>query len=183
MKMSFRWYGETDPIPLKYIRQIPNMRSVVTAVYDVKPGKVWPEESLEKLKEQAEENGLIFDIVESVPVPEEIKLGTEKAEEYTEVYCENIRRCAKYGVKCITYNFMPVFDWTRTQLDKEAADGSTSLVMYMGQLKSLDPLKDDIHLPGWDASYTQAEVRDLIKACSALGEEGLWTTLKNSLKR
>ena len=50
MKMSFRWYGETDPIPLKYIRQIPNMRSVVTAVYDVKPGKVWPEESLEKLK-------------------------------------------------------------------------------------------------------------------------------------
>ena len=118
MKMSFRWYGETDPIPLKYIRQIPNMRSVVTAVYDVKPGKVWPEESLEKLKKQAEENGLIFDIVESVPVPEEIKLGTEKADEYTEVYCENIRRCAKYGVKCITYNFMPVFDWTRTQLDK-----------------------------------------------------------------
>ena len=58
MKMSFRWYGETDPIPLKYIRQIPNMRSVVTAVYDVKPGKVWPEESLEKLKEQAEEKRL-----------------------------------------------------------------------------------------------------------------------------
>lgn len=183
MKMSFRWYGETDPIPLKYIRQIPNMRSVVTAVYDVKPGKVWPEESLEKLKEQAEENGLIFDIVESVPVPEEIKLGTEKADEYTEVYCENIRRCAKYGVKCITYNFMPVFDWTRTQLDKEAADGSTSLVMYMGQLKSLDPLKDDIHLPGWDASYTQAEVRDLIKAYSALGEEGLWHNLEKFLKK
>ena len=150
MKMSFRWYGESDPIPLKYIRQIPNMRSVVTAVYDVKPGEVWPEESLKKLKEQAEENGLIFDIVESVPVPEEIKLGTEKADEYTEVYCENIRRCAKYGVKCITYNFMPVFDWTRTQLDKEAADGSTSLVMYMDQLKSLDPLKDDIH----PVSYT-----------------------------
>ncbi len=143
MKMSFRWYGETDPISLKYIRQIPNMRSVVTAVYDVKPGKVWPEESLKKLKEQAEENGLIFDIAESVPVPEEIKLGTEKADEYTEVYCENIRRCAKYGVKCITYNFMPVFDWTRTQLDKEAADGSTSLVMYMDQLKKIIPVAED----------------------------------------
>lgn len=59
MKMSFRWYGETDPIPLKYIKQIPNMRSVVTAVYDVKPGKVWPEESLKKLKEQAEVRDLI----------------------------------------------------------------------------------------------------------------------------
>ena len=114
---------------------------MVTAVYDVKPGEVWPEESLKKLKEQAEENGLIFDIVESVPVPEEIKLGTEKSEEYTEVYCENIRRCAKYGVKCITYNFMPVFDWTRTQLDKKAKDGSTSLVMYMDQLKGLDPVR------------------------------------------
>ena len=55
MKLSFRWYGESDPISLEYIRQIPNMRSVVTAVYDVKPGEVWPEESLEKLKEQAQE--------------------------------------------------------------------------------------------------------------------------------
>ena len=183
MKMSFRWYGESDPITLEYIRQIPNMRSVVTAVYDVKPGEVWPEESLQKLKTEAEENGLIFDIVESVPVPEEIKLGTEKAEEYTEVYCENIRRCAKYGVKCITYNFMPVFDWTRTQLDKKADDGSTSLVMYWDQMKGLDPLKDDINLPGWDASYTKEEVRSLISAYGELGEEGLWKNLEKFLKK
>lgn len=183
MKMSFRWYGESDPISLSYIRQIPNMRSVVSAIYDVKPGEVWPEESLEKMKQTVESNGLVFDVVESVPVPEEIKLGTEKATELTEIYCENIRRCAKYGVKCITYNFMPVFDWTRTQLDKEAADGSTSLVMFMDQLKSLDPLKDDIHLPGWDASYTQAEVRDLIGAYRELGEEGLWRNLEAFLKK
>ena len=121
MKLSFRWYGESDPISLEYIRQIPNMRSVVSAVYDVKPGEVWPEESLKKMKEQVEKNGMLFDIVESVPVPEEIKLGGKDADRLTEVYCENIRRCAKYGVKCITYNFMPVFDWTRTQLDKAAA--------------------------------------------------------------
>ena len=182
MKMSFRWYGEDDSISLQYIRQIPNMRSVVTAVYDVKPGEVWHEESLEKLKNQAEENGLIFDIVESVPVPEEIKLGSDHAEEYTKIYRENIRRCAKYGIKCITYNFMPVFDWTRTQLDKMSEDGSKSLVMYMDQLKGLDPLKDDIHLPGWDASYTQSEVRDLINAYSRLGEEGLWRNLEKFLK-
>ena len=82
MKMSFRWYGETDPIPLKYIRQIPNMRSVVTAVYDVKPGKVWPEESLEKLKKQAEENGLIFDIVESVMLKIQIQNRIAQNVEY-----------------------------------------------------------------------------------------------------
>ena len=183
MKMSFRWYGETDPISLEYIRQIPNMRSIVSAVYDVKPGEVWPEESLQKMKEQVEANGMLFDIVESVPVPEEIKLGTDKADELIEVYCENIRRCAKYGIKCITYNFMPVFDWTRTQLDKKAADGSTSLVMYWEQMKGLDPLKDDIHLPGWDSSYTQEEVRDLISAYGKIGEEGLWENLEKFLKK
>ena len=183
MKMSFRWYGESDPITLEFIRQIPNMNSVVSAVYDVKPGEVWPEESLAKMKAQVEANGMIFDIVESVPVPEEIKLGTEKADELIEVYCENIRRCAKYGIKCITYNFMPVFDWTRTQLDKKAADGSTSLVMYVEQMKNLNPLEDDIHLPGWDASYTQSEVRDLITAYGKLGEEGLWENLEKFLKK
>ena len=162
MKMSFRWYGESDPISLQYIRQIPNMKSIVSAVYDVKPGEVWPEESIEKMVKQCEENGLIFDVVESIPVHENIKLGRDNVDELLEVYCENIRRCAKYGVKCVTYNFMPVFDWTRTQLDKEAEDGSTSLVMYWEQMKGLDPLKDDIHLPGWDSSYSQEEVRELI---------------------
>ena len=183
MKLSFRWYGESDPISLEYIRQIPGMRSIVTAVYDVKPGQVWPEASLAKLKQDCDENGLVFDVVESIPVHEDIKLGRGDVDELLEVYCENIRRCAKYGVKCVTYNFMPVFDWTRTQLDKKAADGSTSLVMYWEQMKGLDPLKDDIHLPGWDSSYTQEEVRELITAYGQLGAEGLWANLERFLKK
>ena len=73
MKLSFRWYGDSDPISLEYISQIPGMRSIVTAVYDVKPGKVWPEESLVRLKAQCEEHGLVFDVVESIPVSEDIK--------------------------------------------------------------------------------------------------------------
>ena len=182
MKMSFRWYGESDPVTLRYISQIPGMRSVVSAVYDVKPGQVWPEESLAAMKEACENNGLIFDVVESIPVHEDIKLGRNNVRELLDVYCENIRRCAKHGVKCVTYNFMPVFDWTRTQLDKEAKDGSTSLVMYWEQMKGLDPLKDDIHLPGWDSSYTQEEVRELINAYAAIGEEGLWKNLETFLK-
>lgn len=175
--MSFRWYGESDPVTLSYIKQIPGMRSVVSAVYDVRPGEVWPDESIEKIRKASEENGLVFDIVESVPVPEEIKLGTEKAEEYTENYCENIRRCAAHGIKCITYNFMPVFDWTRTTLDRKAEDGSSSLAMDMKELKEINPLDDDINLPGWDASYGRDEIKDLIKAYSSLGEEGLWNNL------
>ena len=81
MKMSFRWYGESDPISLQYIRQIPNMRSIVSAVYDVKPGEVWPEESIEKMVKQCEENGLVFDVVESIPVHENIKLGSRPVSE------------------------------------------------------------------------------------------------------
>ena len=182
MKLSFRWYGVDDPIPLTYISQIPGMRSVVSAVYDVKPGKVWPKRSLAKLQKECAAYGLAFDVVESIPVHEDIKLGRGAVDKLLDVYCENIRRCAKVGVKCITYNFMPVFDWTRTQLDKKAPDGSTSLVMYMEQLKGLDPLHDDIHLPGWDASYTQREVRELITAYGELGEEGLWNNLERFLE-
>ena len=183
MKLSFRWYGDDDPVTLEYISQIPNMRSVVTAVYDVKPGEVWSEQSLKHIKDECEKHGLIFDVVESIPVHEDIKLGRNNVDELLEVYCENIRRCAKYGVKCVTYNFMPVFDWTRTQLDKKAPDGSTSLVMYWDQMKGLDPLKDDIHLPGWDSSYTQDEVRELITAYGKIGEEGLWANLERFLKK
>ena len=183
MKSSFRLYGDSDPVTLDMIRQIPGMRSIVSAVYDVKPGEVWPEESIKHLVDECAAHGLIFDVVESIPVTEEIKLGRPERDRHIANYCESIRRCAKYGIKCVTYNFMPVFDWTRTQLDKKAPDGSTSLVMYWDQMKGLDPLKDDIHLPGWDSSYTQDEVRDLIRAYGELGEEGLWQNIEYFLKR
>ena len=183
MKLSFRWYGDTDPVTLEYISQIPAMRSVVSAVYDVKPGEVWSNESIADIAEKCKSHGLVFDVVESIPVHEDIKLGRNNVDELIEVYCENIRRCAAHGVRCVTYNFMPVFDWTRTQLDKKAPDGSTSLVMYWDQMRGLDPLKDDIHLPGWDSSYTQSEVRELIGAYGELGEEGLWKNLERFLKK
>ena len=110
-KLSFRWYGDSDPIPLEYISQIPEMRTIVSAVYNVPPGEVWPEENLQKIADKCRDNGLLFDVVESIPVHENIKLGLENADQLTENFCENIRLCAKYGVKCIIYNFMPVFDF------------------------------------------------------------------------
>ena len=182
MKLSFRWYGQDDPVTLGYIRQIPNMRSIVTAVYDVPVGEVWSRESIAALKTEVEANGLIFDVVESVPVHEDIKLGRPTRDRLIANYQENIRRLGEAGVKCICYNFMPVFDWTRTQLDKPLADGSTALVYYKDQLEKMDPLTGELSLPGWDASYKKEDLRALFEAYGRLNEEDLWENLRYFLE-
>lgn len=185
MKLSFRWYGEEDKVSLAHIRQIPGMHTVVTAVYDVPPGEVWPQASINALKKQIEENGLHFEVVESIPVHEDIKLGKPKRDRYIENYCENIRRVAAAGVKCICYNFMPVFDWTRTQLDHVLADGSTSLVYYQEQVDRVNPLQSDsdLTLPGWDASYSREELKQVVSEYQSMTEEDLWANLKYFLER
>lgn len=185
MKLSFRWYGEGDKVTLEKIRQIPAMESIVTAVYDVPVGQVWSRESIARLKEVIEAAGLKFDVVESVPVHEDIKLGKPTRDRLIENYCENLRRLGEAGVQCVCYNFMPVFDWTRTQLDHPLPDGSTSLVYYEEQALAVDPLKtdSDLTLPGWDASYTRQELRDVAAQYQALTEEDLWDNLKYFLER
>lgn len=185
MKMSFRWYGEDDQVTLENIRQIPGMQVIVTAVYDTKVGEVWSNESILKLKKQVENAGLAFEVIESVPVHEDIKLGKPTRDRYIANYCENIRRLASAGIKCICYNFMPVFDWTRTQLDHVLADGSTSLVYYQEQVDQVDPTsKDsDLTLPGWDASYSREELKDIVAQYQNLTEDQLWDNLKYFLER
>lgn len=185
MKMSFRWYGPDDPVTLQNIRQIPNMQAIVTAVYDVLVGEVWSRKSIAALKKQTEDNGLQFEVIESVPVHEDIKLGKPTRDRYIENYCENIRRLAEAGIRCICYNFMPVFDWTRTQLDHRLPDGSTSLVYYKEQVDAVDPLKSDsdLTLPGWDASYTREELRAVVAEYNKMTEEDLWANLTYFLER
>lgn len=185
MKMSFRWYGPDDPVTLQNIRQIPNMQAIVTAVYDVPVGEVWSCKSIAALKKQVEDNGLQFEVIESVPVHEDIKLGKPTRDRYIENYCENIRRLAEAGIRCICYNFMPVFDWTRTQLDHRLPDGSTSLVYYKEQVDAVDPLKSDsdLTLPGWDASYTREELRAVVAEYNKMTEEDLWANLTYFLER
>lgn len=182
MKLSFRWYGEDDPVKIGYIRQIPNMYSVVTAVYDVPVGEVWSVESIEKLKKITEDNGLHFDVIESVPVHEDIKLGLPTREKFIENYKENIRRLGSAGVKVICYNFMPIFDWTRTQLDYVLPDGSTALVYFKKQLEKMDPLTGELSLPGWDASYTKKDLNDLFEKYKSVDEEKLFENLEYFLK-
>lgn len=185
MKLSFRWYGEDDKVTLENIRQIPGMHSIVTAVYDVPVGEVWSNESIAKLKKLVEDAGLAFEVIESIPVHEDIKLGKPTRDKYIENYCENIRRVAKAGIKCICYNFMPVFDWTRTQLDHILDDKSTSLVYYQSQVDQVNPLESesDLTLPGWDASYTREELKSVVAEYNAMDEDTLWANLRYFLEK
>lgn len=181
MKMTFRWYGLNDCISLQTIRQIPGMTGVVTAVYDTPVGSVWSEVSIAALKKACDENGLEMEVIESVPVHEDIKLGRGRRDEYIDNYCENIRRLAKAGVKCICYNFMPVFDWLRTNLHTVAADGSNSLSYNHEEILKLDP--KHLSLPGWDESYTAEELNGLLESYAGMTHEQLFDNLVYFLKR
>ncbi|MBO5356923.1 MAG: mannonate dehydratase [Clostridia bacterium] len=182
MKLTFRWYGDSDPISLERIKQIPTMTGIVSAIYDVKPGMVWSNESILALKEKAENAGLEFEVVESVPVPEEIKYGGENAPQLIENYCENVRRLGKAGVKCICYNFMPVFDWLRSELEHKNADGSNSLAYNEETVLSMNPETSSLSLPGWDESYSKDELKRLISIYKEIGEEGLWKNIEVFLR-
>lgn len=161
LKFAFRWFGESDPVKIAYIKEIPSVTSIVTAIYSVPVGEVWPLEDIMAIKSEVNQNHLAFDVIESVPVHEDIKLGLPSRDKLIDNYLQTIRNLAKAGVRVVTYNFMPVFDWTRTDLNHENPDGSTSLVYYPKELEGKDPLKDDISLPGWDQSYKKEELRSL----------------------
>ncbi|MBO5746370.1 MAG: mannonate dehydratase [Clostridia bacterium] len=182
MKLTFRWYGDSDPVTLEKIRQIPTMSGIVSAVYDIAPGGVWSRESIAELKKKANDAGLEFEVVESVPVPEDIKLGNEKAPQLIENYCENIRRLGEAGVKCVCYNFMPVFDWLRSELEHAQEDGANALAYDHAEVLKMDPLKSELSLPGWDASYTKEGLRDLLNQYKEIGEDKLWENLEVFLK-
>jgi mannonate dehydratase len=181
MKMTFRWYGDSDPVPLAYIRQIPGIDGIVSAVYDVPVGEVWPLENIRALKKKIEAAGLKFEVIESVPVHENIKLGRPTAARLIANYAQTLRHLAACGLKVVCYNFMPVFDWTRTILAKKLDDGSTALGFDIDVVNKIDP-EQGINLPGWDASYKPAELKALLAEYRGVGEEMLWVNLETFLK-
>lgn len=172
MKMTFRWYGENDCIPLSYIKQIQGMTGVVTAVYDEPVGSVWPVEKLQKLRSLANAAGLEMQVIESVPVHEDIKLGKPTRDKYIQAYRQNIINCGKVGVKCICYNFMPVFDWFRTNLHFKHRDGSESLSYSESDFAMLD--RHNLRLPGWDESYTPDMLSGLLREYEGMTHEKLF---------
>lgn len=160
MKMTFRWYGEkNDSIPLKYIKQIPGCSGLMGFI-DKAAGALWSEQEIKEYVDHVHAAGLEVEVIESVNVHEDIKLGLPSREEYIDNYIKTIENLAKYGVKVIVYNFMPVFDWLRTDLAREIPeDGSNSLYYDEAELAGMTPVdivestaknSKGFTLPGWE---------------------------------
>jgi len=192
MQMGFRWYGEgNDKISLADIKQIPGVTSIVWALHHKMPGEIWEEAEIAEVKRQCDAYGFNIDVVESVNVHDDIKIGLPSRDQYIENYKITMRNLAKYGVKVICYNFMPIFDWTRSNLFHPVGDGSTALFYEKGMIQDdynamakyiLDfTEKYNMSFPGWEPER-MAKLDELFKAYKDVDHETLWANLKYFLE-
>lgn len=183
MRMSFRWYGPDDRVTLSNIRQIPGVRDIVSAVYDVPVGEAWPMENVTRLADTVNDAGLSLSVVESIPVHESIKLGLVERDRYIDAYAQSVERVGAAGVGVVCYNFMPVFDWMRTNLAFPLPDGSTTLTFSDAALARIDLSNGTGELPGWSAAYDAATLGQLLAQWRAVSAEALWEHLAYFLAR
>lgn len=183
LEQTWRWYGPNDPVSLDDIKQA-GATGIVTALHHVAHGDVWPIEDILERKRIIEDHGLVWSVVESLPVHEAIKTGNKDATHYIENYVASLENLAKCGIQIITYNFMPVLDWTRTQLDLMMKDGSKALyfdwidlaVFDIHILKRVDAVKDyaTVILEGVEkkiSSYSQGDL-DALEQVVLMGIPG-----------
>ena len=192
LHMTLRWFGTNhDTVPLKYIRQIPGVEGVITTLYDIPAGEVWPSERIRELKTEVEAAGLKILGIESVNIHDAIKIGSQDRERYIDNYIETLRNLGKEGITTVCYNFMPVFDWTRTDLAKERPDGSTVFAYDEEIVRSIDPLtlfdhttasSEGFLMPGWEPERL-ANIKDLFEAYKEVDEKTLFDNLVYFLKR
>lgn len=186
MKMVFRWFGEgNDTVTLEQIRQIPGVEGIVWSLHDVPAGEEWPMDKILEVKAAADLAGFHLKVVESVNIHEDIKLGLPSRDTYIANYKKTIAKLAQVGVKVICYNFMPVFDWVRTDLHKELSDGSTALFYEKSRISDLDLFQHvqrinenpNFTMPGWEPERL-GRLTELFESYKHVTEEHLWANLK-----
>lgn len=189
--MTFRWFGsDKDTVTLEQIRQIPNVVGVVPALHNLPAGEAWELDDIMKMKAEIEKAGLTMECIESVNVHEDIKIGLPTRDKYIENYKASIRNLAKAGVKVICYNFMPVFDWTRTDLAMNMGDGATCLSYDGAQIegkspeqmfKDIDDNSNGYAMPGWETER-MPEIKELFEKYKNVTSDDLWNNLKYFLE-
>ncbi len=184
--MVFRWFCEgNDTVSLEQIKQIPGVEGIVWALHDIPAGEEWPMERIMEMRQLGDQHGLHTEVVESVNVHEDIKLGLPSRDLYIANYIRTIEKLAQAGVKVICYNFMPVFDWVRTDLHKAMDDGSTALFFEQAKIRGVDPLElvrtinqnSALTMPGWEPERLE-HLTSLFEAYRQVSEEDLWENLK-----
>lgn len=177
MEHTWRWFGDRDPITLAQVRQT-GATGVVTALHDIPNGEVWPVEAIEARREQIEAAGLVWSVVESVPVHEDVKRGGPLRDRAVAAYQQTIRNLAACGIDLVCYNFMPVLDWSRTDLGYPLEDGTWALRFDADQLAAFDLFL--LRRPGAAAEYDAeqtARARAVLDAMDEAARERLVDTI------
>jgi len=181
--LTFRWFGSDDPVSLGNIRQVPGVKGIVSALYDIPVGDAWPSDRVDALADTVHAADLELSVIESIPVHEDIKLGRPTRDRLIENYAESIRRIGGVGVRVLCYNFMPVFDWMRTDLAMRLPDGSLTLAFDDAALARVDLSRGTGDLPGWAHAYSRDEMASLLAAYRGITNEQMWENLAYFLER
>ena len=192
MQMTMRWFGTGyDSITLEQIKQVPGVTGVITTLYGTKPGEAWEMADILAMKAEVEASGLEVAGIESVNIHDSIKVGTPDREEYIANYITTLERLGEAGIHMVCYNFMPVFDWTRSDLAKMRPDGSTVLAYDQKIIDQINPdemlssmgeKSNGFVLPGWEPER-MARIKELFELYKEVDEAKLFENLKYFLER
>ena len=192
MKMTVRWFGEEfDSVKLEEIKQIPGVTGVITTLYDTQPGEVWSRSRIRKMINSVESAGLNIEGIESLNIHDAIKIGLPERDKYIENYIKSLENLGKEGIDMVCYNFMPVFDWTRSDLAKKRHDGSTVLsydqeiideIIPEKMFESMEAKSQGFVLPGWEPERMQ-KIKKLFEMYEDVDADKLFDNLVYFLKK